>query len=185
MVRIRRKDDGPRKYYNHHRNIRVSEDNPEADVSERDAEYLVEEHGGFEYVDETDEEEEDEETGADDEDGAEDASNETVTVSSDSTASTADDANVDSTLIDDATVDDTAEAPAETSEDEAEAESDEEMSYEERTARAEGLANEHWQHAVSAVESGDADEYLDRLEAVDDRPSVQEAIAERRADLEE
>lgn len=61
---------------------------------------------------------------------------------------------------------------------------DDELGYEERTALAEGLANESWQAAVSAVEDGEADAYLDELEQVDDRNSVQEAIDERRDELE-
>jgi hypothetical protein len=46
------------------------------------------------------------------------------------------------------------------------------------------LADESWQRAVAAVEDGEADAYLDELEAADDRDSVQEAIEERRAELE-
>lgn len=57
-----------------------------------------------------------------------------------------------------------------------------------KEADAEGsaayLAEQPWRTAVSTVEAGDADDYLDELEAVDDRNSVQDAIAERRAELE-
>lgn len=59
------------------------------------------------------------------------------------------------------------------------------MSYEERTAHAEGLASEHWRSVVTAVEDGEADDYLDELAKADDRDSAQEAIDERRAELED
>jgi len=49
---------------------------------------------------------------------------------------------------------------------------------------AESLADEHWQTVVSEVESGEVDDLLDDLEAVDDRDSVQQAIADRRETLE-
>lgn len=54
----------------------------------------------------------------------------------------------------------------------------------EGSAHAEELADEHWQRAVSAVEAGDADNYLDELERVDDRDSVLAAIEGRREALE-
>lgn len=49
--------------------------------------------------------------------------------------------------------------------------------------RAVELANANYQTAVATVESGDADDYLDSLEQVDDRKSVQGAIADRREEL--
>lgn len=67
----------------------------------------------------------------------------------------------------------------------ADEEGDTETEYEERVALAEGLANEHWRAAANAVEDGDADEYLDELAKRDDRESVQNAIEERRAELED
>ena len=79
---------------------------------------------------------------------------------------------------------DVAEVVAETDADDSEEDVDG-SDYEERVANAEGLANEQWQRAVSAVEDGDADSYLDELSKADDRKSVQEAIDERRAELEE
>lgn len=51
--------------------------------------------------------------------------------------------------------------------------------------RALELADENYQTATSAVKDGDADEFLDDLVEVDDRSSVQDAIEERRAELEE
>ena len=50
--------------------------------------------------------------------------------------------------------------------------------------RAVNLADESWQAAVATVEAGDADDYLDALEAIDDRDSVQDAIETRRDELE-
>lgn len=61
---------------------------------------------------------------------------------------------------------------------------DEPMEYERRVALAEGTANADYQDAVEEVESGEADAYLDELEKVDDRTTVQDAIANRRDDLE-
>lgn len=98
-----------------------------ADVSEDDAEYLVEENGDFRRVDST---------------AASDA---------------ADDSDSD------------ASDPSDADDPESEAAS---------------LADEHWNAAVTAVEDGDADAYLDELEAADDRESVQAAIEDRRAELE-
>lgn len=60
-----------------------------------------------------------------------------------------------------------------------------EMEYEERRALAEGLSNEHWSTAVSTIEDGEADAYLDELADVDDRSSVQDAITDRQSALEE
>lgn len=119
--RVRRRDDGPKNYYNHQRGIRITEAEPEVVVSADDAAYLVEEHGGFAYVDED--------------------------------------------AADDGDWTDTADGSPDLT--------------------AETLADEHWQRAVSAVEAGEADGFLDALAAIDDRNSVQSAIAERRAELEE
>lgn len=57
--------------------------------------------------------------------------------------------------------------------------------YEDRTARAEALGQKHWQTVVSTVKSGDADDFLDILEKVDDRNSVQDAIDDRREQMSE
>lgn len=187
MVRVRRRHDGPRKYYNHHRDIRVSEDNPEADVSEDDAEYLVEEHGGFEYVDDP---EAGEAEGADVEDAeaSDEAEDDDGPPHPEEAEEVLDEADSEEVDEDDVESSDD-EEPAETDHDEdgvteESDEEDESLSFEERTALAEGLANDHWHHAVSAVEIGDADDYLDQLEQVDDRPSVQSAIEDRRTELE-
>ena len=50
--------------------------------------------------------------------------------------------------------------------------------------RAVDLADENYQTVVSAVESGEADAFLDDLEQADDRDSVQNAISERQDELE-
>lgn len=50
---------------------------------------------------------------------------------------------------------------------------------------ADELAEEHWRTATAAVEAGKADDYLEELEAVDYRASVQGAIEDRRDELEE
>lgn len=54
---------------------------------------------------------------------------------------------------------------------------------EEPDERAVELADEHWKTAKSAVLDGEADDYLDELAGVDDRGSVQGAIAERRQEV--
>lgn len=50
--------------------------------------------------------------------------------------------------------------------------------------RAIGLADEGYEDVVDAVEAGDADAFLDDLEQADDRATVQDAIDERRDELE-
>lgn len=50
--------------------------------------------------------------------------------------------------------------------------------------RALELADEHWQRTIAAVEDGEVDGYLDDLEEVDERPTVLEAIDDRRDELE-
>lgn len=51
-------------------------------------------------------------------------------------------------------------------------------------ADAEALADEPWQTATDEVREGNADEFLEDLAELDDRTSVQEAIADRRAELD-
>jgi hypothetical protein len=53
-----------------------------------------------------------------------------------------------------------------------------------RTARVGELAEKHWQTTVTIIENGEADDVLDRLEPVDERNSVQEAIDDRRTELD-
>lgn len=60
--------------------------------------------------------------------------------------------------------------------------SDDETTVDERAVE---LADASYQDAVDAVVSGEADEYLDDLEEADDRVTVQDAIEDRREDLEE
>lgn len=55
---------------------------------------------------------------------------------------------------------------------------------EDRRAQAEALADEHWRTAKANVENGDADDYLDELETIEDRSSVLKAIETRRDELE-
>ncbi|AFZ73036.1 hypothetical protein [Natronobacterium gregoryi] len=57
------------------------------------------------------------------------------------------------------------------------------MDTERRIAAAEALAEANYQTAVSEVEAGEADAYLDELEEIDDRDSVQEAIESRREEI--
>lgn len=50
---------------------------------------------------------------------------------------------------------------------------------------AETLADQHYQTVVSTVTAGEADDVLEELADVDDRASVQDAIADRQEVLED
>lgn len=53
------------------------------------------------------------------------------------------------------------------------------------TFDAAAVSDEHWNSVVTAIEAGKYDDHLDALGEADDRDSVQNAIAERRDELNE
>lgn len=62
----------------------------------------------------------------------------------------------------------------------AEPDEEEQGGSEDGSTTAEELADAHWNTAVTAVENGEADAFLDELAEIDGRNSVQDAIAARR-----
>lgn len=89
---------------------------------------------------------------------------------------------VDGEAQDSAVEDEKPESEEEANDDDGEGAPTEDDSTDERAL---DLADKNYQTAVAAVKDGEADEFLDALGNVDDRKSVQEAIDERRAELDQ